>query len=157
MFDSILNARYSSMIFGTMHYNQPRFLFFFFYLSIFRLDIVPRPRPSFIGKGWKKKKKKRKRFSKVSIQRTYRETRKHFVIFLRLVFPRHNDFSRSNVFDRNTADMAPIVPFLWFPIPISRTNSHSPCFKTIRNCIASANETVSPFREHTFHPLRTYT
>lgn len=47
------------MIFGTMHYNQPRFLFFFFYLSIFRLDIVPRPRPSFIGKRWKKKKEKK--------------------------------------------------------------------------------------------------
>lgn len=147
MFDSILNARYSSMIFGTMHHNQPRFPFFFIYLYsgwilFLDLDLVSS------GKDGKKKKKKRKRFSKVSIQRTYRETRKHFVIFLRLVFPRHNDFSRSNVFDRNTADMAPIVPFLWFPIPISRTNSHSPWFKTIRNCIASANETVSPFREH---------
>lgn len=92
---------------------------FFFYLSIFPLDIVPRPRPSFIGRVEKWKPIFQ------GFDSMYRETRKHFVIFLRLVFPRHNDFSRSNVFDRNTANMVPIVPFLWFPIPISRTNAFS--------------------------------
>lgn len=58
MFDSILNARYSSMIFGTMHHNQPRFPFFFIYLYsgwilFLDLDLVSS------GKDGKKKKEKK--------------------------------------------------------------------------------------------------
>lgn len=102
-----------------MHHNQPRFPFFFIYLYsgwILFLDL------DLVSSGGWKKKKKRKGFSKVSIQ--YRETTKHFVIFLRLVFPRHNDFSRSNVFDRNTSRY-PLFPSFDSPIPISRMNAFS--------------------------------
>lgn len=75
---------------------------------------------------------------------------KHFVIFLRLVFPRHDDFSRSNVFDRNTAGY-PL--FLSFDSPFpSPERTHSAWFKTIRRCITSTDETVSPFRQHMFRP-----
>lgn len=79
---------------------------------------------------------------------------KHFVIILRLVFPRHNDFSRSNVFDRNTAGY-PL--FLSFDSPFpSPERTHSAWFKTIRRCITSTNETVSPFRQHMFRPPTYY-
>lgn len=94
--------------------------------------------------------KKGNDFPRFRFNISYRETMKHFVIFLRLVFPRHDDFSRSNVFDRNTAGY-PL--FLSFDSPFpSPERTHSAWFKTIRRCITSTDETVSPFRQHMFRP-----
>lgn len=121
--------------------NAPRFPFFIYlyvgWILFLDLDLVS------------SREEKRKRFSKMS-HSIYRETMKHFVIILRLVFPRYNDFSRSNVFDRNTAGY-PL--FLSFDSPFpSPERTHSAWFKTIRRCITSTNETVSPFRQHMFRP-----